>query len=307
VSNLGKTIPIAFSGGSYGTYLEWALTYVSTDQEIDPPFTDSGSSHLFLGNHVENINVWRRYIQGPDYEQFVRLHPKISKNESLVGNLEEILESVDDMILIYPDPGSQLLVINNWISKVRSDWWAREVETSIGADRIYKNWPVAPGTPIDSVPTWIKRELLSYYLMPAWQDQVEWNLPENWQNPRCHVILVSDLITRFEHCIEVIKRRCNLTYLKPVHYLTKFHKQMLELQRYQNQDQLCKDIVNNTLDNTYFDWRDQEVPLASQAWIQWQLRNLGWEIKCNGLDTWPTNSIQLKNLIYQSNNDKFIP
>jgi hypothetical protein len=37
------------------------------------------------------------------------------------------------------------------------------------------------------------------------------------------------------------------------------------------------------------------------------LRNLGWGIKCNGLDTWPTNSIQLKNLIYQSNNDKFIP
>ena len=82
---------------------------------------------------------------------------------------------------------------------------------------------------------------------------------------------------------------------------------MLELQRYQNQDQLCQDIVDNTLNNTYFDWRDQEVPLASQAWIQWQLRNLGWEIKCDGLDTWPTNSIQLKNLIYQSNNDKLIP
>lgn len=300
-------MPIAFSAGCYGTYLEWALTCLVTDQEPVAPFTDSGSSHLFLGNHVGNITVWRRYTQGSRYHQFVRYHPKVSKDESLVDNLEETLKSVDNMILIYPDQNSQLLVINNWISKACEDWLNEEVIPNVGADQIYKNWPVAPGTPIESVPVWILRELLSYYLMPAWQDQVEWYLPDHWQNSRCHVILVNDLITRFEHCLEVIRQQCNLTYLKPIHSLRNFHEQMLALQRYRNQDYLCNSIVSNTLNNVYFDWQDQEVPLGSQAWVQWQLRNLGWEIQCNGLDIWPTNSVQLRNLIYQSNNDKSIP
>jgi hypothetical protein len=40
------------------------------------------------------------------------------------------------------------------------------------------------------------------------------------------------------------------------------------------------------------------LPLASEAWIQWQLRNLGWEIKCHELDIFPTNSVYLKELLY---------
>ena len=307
MNNLKHTIPIAFSGGSYGTYLEWALTYLTTDQLLPLPFTDSGSSHLFAGNHVEDIDVWRDYKKKNKFNQFARLHPKISQQQSLTANLEEILDSVDCMIHLYPDSNSQLLVINNWISKVRKDWWDQEVKTAIGSDRIYSNWPVDPNTPIDQIAPWIQREVLSYYLMPAWQDQVEWYHPDQWHDSRCLVILVGDLIANFEHCIARIVDHCGLTLVKPLHSISQFHKQMLSLQPYLNQDQLCSDIIDHTLNNQTFDWTDQPVPLASQAWIQWQLRNLGWEIRCHGLDSWPTNSVQLKNLIYKLNHDKFIP
>lgn len=38
---------------------------------------------------------------------------------------------------------------------------------------------------------------------------------------------------------------------------------------------------------------------GSEAWIQWQLRNLGYEIQCHGLDKFPTNSVHLHELLYQ--------
>jgi len=34
--------------------------------------------------------------------------------------------------------------------------------------------------------------------------------------------------------------------------------------------------------------------------IQWQLRNQGYEIQCHGLDMFPTNSVQLRKLIYKA-------
>ena len=44
------TIPIAFSVGCYGTYLEWVLTTLSVDQHIAPPFTDTGSTRTATGD-----------------------------------------------------------------------------------------------------------------------------------------------------------------------------------------------------------------------------------------------------------------
>jgi predicted nuclease with RNAse H fold len=43
----------------------------------------------------------------------------------------------------------------------------------------------------------------------------------------------------------------------------------------------------------------EPLPLPSEAWIQWQLRNLGYELRCHGLDMFPTNSVQLRELLYR--------
>jgi hypothetical protein len=71
---------------------------------------------------------------------------------------------------------------------------------------------------------------------------------------------------------------------------------MLELQQNLLEDQICNRIVQYTINDLDFDW--PELSLPSQSWIQWELRNQGFEIECHGLDKFPTNSIQLKKLIY---------
>lgn len=296
-----NTIPIAFSVGCYGTYLEWALTTLSDSAEIVPPFTNTGSSHVFLGNHLANIEGWQQYLLANQFQQFMRFHPKQRKSQSLSENLDLVLESVDHMIYLYPDQDSILLVINNWLSKVRSDWWSHDILGSEGLEKIHSHWPSCAGLAADQIPIWVQREFLSFYLMPAWFDQVEWYHPEVWQRKNCITITVSELLHNFESCITRIQKFAALSFVKDPGLLQDYHTIMLDLQKYKTQDRLCRQIVQTTVNDTMFDWSDQEIPLPSQAWIQWQLRNSGWDLKCDGLDTWPTNSVQLKNLLYPIN------
>jgi hypothetical protein len=294
---LTDTIPIVFNGGSYGTYLEWVLTALTSDESIDPPFTDSGSSHLFLGNHLGGVPGWRQYASGTHFHQFVRLHPKNHKEESLSANLNQIINQVSKMLYLYPDHDSVLMNINNWLGKVRKDWWEYEVEKEISLEKIHKNWPECKGMAVDQIPLWIRRELLSFYLIPAWHDQIEWYHPERWHNPNCYLVLINELLYNFESTINHIQQFCGLTFKRPIAEILPYHKIMLAAQLYSEQDQLCHQIITSTIDRYEFTWKS--LPLPSQVWVQWQLRNLGWEIHCDGLDMFPTNSVQLANLLYK--------
>lgn len=292
-----STIPIIYSAGTYGTYLEWCLTSLCADQPIIDPFNGTGSSHEFRGNFVSGTQNWQQYLSTGTPHQLVRLHPKICKTESITENLNEILNSVNGIIYLYPDKDSVLLTVNNYFTKIWDDWWNHQFFTEIDALTIYSNWAVAD-TPIGEIPTWIRREFLSFYLMPAWHDQVEWYHLDSWNHPRSHNILVKDLLYDFESVINQLQQILNFNFVRPVSDLLPYHKKNLQLQKFKNQDKLCENIVNSIVHNFDFDWSDQLVPLASESWIQWQLRNLGYEIQCHELDIFPTNSVHLKELLY---------
>lgn len=292
-----------FNGGAYGTYLEWLLTTLTTDCPIIEPFRiDSGNSHNFLGNHLINMNGWDNYISSSKAPvQFVRIHPKTEKTESLTENLKTILKTVDRVIYLYPDHDSILLNINNYYTKIWEDWWTWMFSKEINPDDIYNNWPVDPATPLDQIPIWIQREFLSYYLLPSWFSQVEWFHPTSWNHDRCQIVYVKDLLDNVEQVLADIEAFTGLTFNKPIESMLPLHKKMLYLQKYRNQDSLCANIINSIKDNTEFRWADQELPLASQSYIQWKLREMGYEIECDGLDLFPTDSVYLKSILYLAN------
>ena len=304
---LKDTIPIVFNGGSYGTYVEWLLTTLTTDWPVMEPFAQGGNSHGFRGNHLNTMFGWNVYANCIDPPlQFVRVHPKTEETESVTASLETVLSVVDRCIYLYPDRQSVLLNINNYFSKVWDDWWAYQIKKEIGPDKIYNNWPVSPDTPIENTPIWVQREFLSYYLMPAWYDQVEWFHPDTWQHQRCTTILVNELLDDIEGTLSRIQKDTGLVWTKPVGDILPVHNKMVSLQKYRNQDKLCQMIVSSTIAGIEFDWADKEVPLASQSYIQWALRKQGYEIECHGLDTFPTNSVKLKSILYRLENNESI-
>ena len=295
---MSNTVPIIYSAGAYGTYVEWCLTMLCSNQPIQEPFNTNGNSHGFRGNPLfGGMQVWQDYLSTNVAHKFVRLHPKISANESLSDNLNKILESAPDIIYLYPDRDSMMLVVNNYLSKTQQDWWSHHFSTSIDVSKIYSNWAVAD-TPIAEIPTWIRREFLSFYLMPAWHDQVEWYHLDTWTHPRSHNVLIKDLLYNFESVMSQLQNQFDLEFVRPISDLLPYHEKNLQLQTHKNQDQLCKNIVDSIVSNIDFDWCDQVLPLASEAYIQWQLRNLGYEMRCHELDKFPTNSVHLKELLY---------
>ena len=295
-----NTIPIMFHGGSYGTYLEWVLHTLTTDVAIAEPFNNNGNSHAYEGRHVGNLPGWRKYLASNDPAAFVRLHPKDLANESISDNLNEIMTSVNRMIYIHPDTQTMLLMINNSFTKIWEDWWLNQFTVELDVGKIYKNWPVNPNTPADQIPMWIRREFLSFYLMPQLLSQIEWNHLESWSHPGTLPVLVHDLLYNFENTINQIQDFCNLKFTKSVVDLLPSHARMLELQVHRHQDRTAQRIIDSVTNQTEFDWQNTPTTLATESWIQWQLRNLGYEIQCHGLDIFPTNSVQLQDLLYKS-------
>lgn len=290
------TVAIAFNGGVYGTYLEWCLTTLSSTNASVPPFSNIGNSHNFKGNHLLNISGWKNFKAANFSAQFVRLHPKTLQAESLSANMDYLCDTADSVVYLYPDSESILLSLNNFTYKIWNDWWENTFSTEEHIEKLYRHWPISKDTKISDIPNWIKREFLSFYLMPAWFAQVEWNHLATWQHPKCCVVTVNQLLYDFENTIQRIKEHCNLNFEKNVAELIPFHQQNLKLQKYIAQDRICNQIVNDVVANRQFSW--DELTLTSESWIQWELRNRGFEIRCDGLDTFPTNSIQLRELLY---------
>ena len=297
MSDHSTTIPIMYHGGTYGTYLEWCLTSLCSTEPIQTPFTTKGNSHKFIGNPLKDgLSAWDEYYNGDSHFDFVRFHPKVNQTDQLSDILDRVIFQINRAIYIYPDPESVLLTVNNFYAKIWDNWWSHHLLNEIDKNKIIDNWPVPTNMPIDDIPTWVKREFLSLYLMPAWHDQVSWNHVNTWSNPKCHIVFVNDLLHNFEETISNIGRFCCIDFKQSIDMLIPYHQENLKLQKFIAQDKICRSIIKSVQSNVDYTW--DELPLPSEAWIQWQLRNLGYEIRCNDLDTFPTNSVQLKELLY---------
>jgi hypothetical protein len=292
------TVAIAYAGGTYGTYLEWCLTVLSENTDIKSPFRANGNSHEFQGNHLMNMDGWKK-LHGQDIKpQFVRLHPKISRDESISENLEQLCEQSDFVLHLYPTDRSMMLCINNYFTKIHEDWWYYQFQHIIDNSKIYENWPVSKNTAIADVSPWIKREFLSFYLMPAWHSMVEWYHPSRWHHEKCLVIDVDDLLFDFESTLNKIQYKTGIQFTRPIDDLHPYHILNISNQKFLHIDRLCHEIVDAVCDNIDLDW--QPIGLCSESWVQWELRNRGFEIQCYNLDVFPTNSVQLRKLIYST-------
>ena len=299
-----NTVPICYGAGEYGTYLEWVLTTLTTPGDFCPPFNDNGNSHQFESGHSisgtrESVNGYIKNGFENNYRQWIRYHPKTVDHESLGENLSYMLEHVKKILHIYPDPNSVLLTMNNIYTKVRDDYWGYIFNNCAPLEKIYANWPVDKSTSIQDIPIWVKREFFSYYVTEWWFQRREWFHPDKWHHPNCKVILLKDLLFDFKTTLLDIQHFCNVEFVRPIEDMIPSHNTMISLQKNLGQDQLCLQIIHAITQNINFDWSQKQLNFASESWIQWKLKTLGYGLRCHGLDLFPTNSVQLQELTYK--------
>lgn len=297
-----KTLIIAFNGGAYGTYLEWVLNTLITNEEIQRPFTHLGSSHdSKLGHHLGDIEKFRNYLGSNDCFDTGRLHPKVTKDEDLQSNLEFLLDNASRVILLYPDRDHELMSVCNYMTKI----WQGDAYDGpmayINPDDIYQAYDIKPGTDLRTIPVWIRREHMSFNLFTSWHDQVEWYFPDRCHDPRLMIITTKELFDSFPGILTQIENFWgDKKYIRNIQDMMPFHNIMIQLQTHLGKDQLCARILQSVTAEADEHFNFGNICLPSQAWIQYQLRLNGYELQCDGLDVFPQSTKELQNLTYKS-------
>ena len=312
---------IYYKTGAYGTFIEWVLTWL-TDPNLDDtlPFRDSGNSHGFKGNYLlPHKSLMDTYFTNkfPDgMPNFSRTHPDDY-------SIEDLLEK-------------KLQIVNVWFTKQSAFWIFNNSRIKLDPEKMSK-LEIYYHEKYDPVPwEFMKRkneELFRYILqvdsqretanlagygyedVKTEQDLSKWQLREvlsfwdftefskKYFNPSGPVentinIQLESLKDNFTETILNLVNTLGYTPIKErADMLDSVGKSWKDQQTEINKDQIVSNYLQKTISGE--EYNAPNLNFFEEAWIQGELRTLGYEIKCKDLDHFPESTVEMNKLIYE--------
>jgi hypothetical protein len=281
------TILIVYPVGGYGTLLEWMLNYYSGEPVVDSPFvTDSGSAHLFEGNHLDLPFKFRMssddYFNSPLNFKFARSHA-ITPSLSAQAYSDLYKPFVKKIVHLNPTVTSSLLLLHNSFTKTARFGIQRK------ADSLQNVIPTDP--------LWKQREALSFWFSNFHNYVSVWN---RISDPEIVTINIDDFIESTGDVLVSLfdKLELELDYTRYANF-NAMRENWLTHQQYLHVNQLCNNIIKSTVDGLIFEWDSAHLSLHDEAFVQWALRDLHkLGLRCYNLNEFPTTSIDLRALTY---------
>jgi hypothetical protein len=298
------SITIVYASGCYGHWIDWCIRYFGLGEELLQPFDWNGNSHRMLHTQCQGIQQYKEYCRStPDGARIVGLHPVIDQQYNLLQVLTEVNVTSDRTVFLTPDRDSLMLAWNNKWTKVRPDWllpYQNTIQENI------KQWGVASW---DSADVWAKREFLSFWWWPArlsehgWLDVYKknpvWDSYPEHKNLNMHTVTLSQLRDDCATSVVSILDYLGLKLQHPYEELVNVCNTWKNLQQHINKDWLVNKIIDSVVNKHYVDWSEYNLTLVDEATIQMILRDTHkLEIKCYNLNTFPTNSTNLRELTF---------
>lgn len=272
-------IKVYFPSGCYGTYVTRCI-YNYTDLRTEPfeelTFTDSGSSHDFWPLTDRLLSTIR------------------------FGHTDTpaMLVQADKIVTVLPSQDHRLDYFNNVLFK-RSDgnFIDHILHHFLDEDAIYKfktNWQYNGA--LSLAPTWMVREWCSFWINDVMSKS--YNYTEYSDINSTIQFSAQDI---FENWIQTLTETVSALDLKltvNVDTIDRQHKNFLMVQKSHNSQIRCHQYVSDLLSgiNTKMTLHS----ILDEAYIQHLLRQSNFEIQCDGLDIFPTDTTQLSDLIYET-------
>ena len=307
---------IAFPPGCYGSWVHWVLNHLSNvDTGVTtPPLSEQGDAHNWNNQNCFG-HLTKKFMSNPlsvNEDSLCRCHlDKDPVNNDITKTMDWILDNFSKTIYLYAEENSICWMANVKLDKIWQgagkptidQYFHKDYQHSgntdwefifANHDEILNNWP-AEYDENDILNKWIIREYLSLVLYNS--------LYRNFCLDKLKHFKSLDLLP-----VNVVDLRDNFsaTILKMVDYLDlkinhsvdldELYQVWKDSQKHFFKDQLIHNIVNATIGNKDLDWAG--LSIVDEAMIQHYLREQGYEIKCYGLNDFPTNSKQLRELIY---------
>ena len=285
-----KNICILYSGGSYGTFIEWCLNYFSGTAEA-LLFNENGSSHKFRGNQLIDFSGCVDYVNSADDFSIVRFHPKVLKDENLLDNLRFVNSHFKKVIYLSPTKDSFAWSLNNKFEKVWEEGWIKHnkalLEKDIGE--------YSPTIPLEYMTRWELREFLSLYLYQQHLLETELEKTPTVQKEftNFQFITLDNLRDNFKNTIISLLDYCQLDIVN-LDKIEEVYQSWISYQYHYFKDRILNDIIESILNNTYYDWEEKKLTLIDETLVQYHLRQHNIEIKCYNLNSFPTNTDNLR-------------
>ena len=267
-------IKVLYPPGCYGNYIARCL-YNYTNMRLGEykpfMFDSNGSSHIHRSNQHARSNIGYG-------------HP---------GQL--LIDPEDQVITILTDKDHFLDYYDNQFHKQQKGHVLNYIKNHFTVEELtfkltnYWNYT----QPFDElIPTWILREFCSFWIQDclnnAYTVKQHQGISINTQD------MFSNFINSFDHLCWVLDLNINI---EP-DLIKEDNKNFCNLQHYHNIQLKCQCWTESCLTS------DQSLSspcktIFDEAYVQYLLRQRGYEIQCDGLNTFPTTSDKMKLIIYK--------
>lgn len=292
-------IYVYYVAGTFGSTFEYVLRSFTNEYHLDATISNDGSMHEFKKFH--------HLISNRSYIDFFKKINSINTNaivtpvypvaegtrlNELLNIAKPYLQSTDKLILIYINDieYAEITRLFQYHKILNSPFFETDLAAVAFGNNVSLMTRWNPSyTSISDMKPWEIREWLSLINYTHWFDGVD-TVPDTFLKISSKEIL-NDTFNTFKKIIDW----CGLTYNK--RDLNEFAVLWREKQQYVlNEHNLITNIVNYTIENIPLDI-PVDLNIFAQSIIQQKLRNKGYELACDGLNLFPTNTVELHNML----------
>ena len=292
-------IHVFYGCGSFGSTIEYVLrNYTGYSTAIDSQILPDGSMHSYQKEcHVTQLADLDKLVSASNQTVTTPIYPfQDLKLPDIILRFSSLPSwKIDKKILIYqPDLGAVELnllfqyhkVCNGSVLKTGLGIIVGDNRHNITAwNSNYTHW--------NQMQVWELREWLSLFY-PGYAQEIiaaQQQVDHTWLT-----ISNIEFLTHTESSIKRIIDFCELELQQPIQ---NFVHSWQRSQRYVQQEfDLLGQIVNSAINNTELVWEPTNI--VAESIVQQRLRQKGYEIQCDGLNSFPTSATKLHNLLETS-------
>jgi len=253
---------IFYSVGSYGVFVDWCINNLTKQCTVDDlPFKPTGSSHNHPANMLFEINEHDNYFSAvgttTHYVELFHNKPNINNLVIMLAKEEDEVWRISNYIEKEEKTSSVFLPINYQDANPTLDYLDRRTLQHFGR------------TDLLGMDRWQAREILSFGILDKFRDNIaQQNLMIDNLSYNKLVVYINELRDNFSATVKKIFDFCDLK-LYDTNFLHKVGTEWSSKQKYMH--------------------KNRPHTLLSEAVKQAELRQKGIELKCYGLNKFPSS------------------
>lgn len=274
---------IVYNAGCYGSFIGWTIEWVQGKHPVDRrPFTAKHTSHA---NNLIQFETVDEALISPVSNSHV--HPVRSENDDILIQIQKLLGVYDKIVLLYPEPNDYLWSASNKFYKIGFCTTNEVIGQYRNAMSQWNNNDI-----------WAEREWLSLWWYNQHNSEGCYEQIVDYYNDRVFKLPINQIRDNFVNSSQSMAAFLDLDVVRSKQEMEILHKDWTNNEPYLYKDKLIKELVYATINNV--DKQINNLTLLDEAEMQRLLRIKGYEVQCYGLNEWPTNTQQLRKLLYET-------